>query len=299
MKTIIENALNEYVNEVKNNINTSKIEEITNLPSKFRWSASKEFLTKSEIKVIEKTGVRKSEHKQWIQRYFDVAKTAIKYKSYHSSDFGRYQSTHAGNNVLPSQVSVRTEIGERYNKKYHSNDLYSDFFFVAQEDNPFNFMYKTPAMGKPGKLSFFDLSLTEGKEGFIFDHPLFKRCNFEFDKKEISVKLQGMEYHIQNVQVFSSQENNEKVIRSIISAFQNRKRNLKKDAAFNSLNLSEINVTINDSIKSGNCEVGTNSFATKYFANELKEGKEITAKMIWSVRKDEYTKRAIIQAAKI
>jgi len=305
MKQVTETAVSIFLQSVKHQIKTSDIDAILNLPSQFRWYAAKELLNEYENEVIKLAGVRKTKPEKFNPVIAYFATIAIQHAAFCNADFGRFQSTHKGNNVLPEKVAVRTVKGERYQRRFTSIDLYADFFLSISDKNNFDLLIKSSANEKQHKISFYDLDgkfLKQDANGvkfdFIFNHPLFKKCKFTFDRNQVAIIHNGDTYHIEESQVFCPIVNHAPLIKRVITAFQNRKRGYKKDHFFNSLNLSEIIMTFKDSIKSGNCEIGTKQFASTYFANELKENTPITAQMVWNTRKDEYTKRAILQAAK-
>jgi len=305
MKQVTETALSIFLQSVKYQIKTSDIDAILNLPSQFRWYAAKELLNDYENEVIKLAGIRKTKPEKFNQIIAYFATMAIQHAAFYNADFGRFQSTHKGTNVLPEKVGIRTEIGERYQRRFTSKDLYADFFLSISDKDNFELLIKTSSSEKQHKISFYDLDgkfLKQDAKGvkfdFIFNHPLFKKCRFTFDRNQVAILHNGDIYHIEQSQVFCMTENHEPIIKRVITAFQNRKRGYKKDHYFNALNLSEIIMTFEDSTKSGNCEIGTKQFASTYFANELKENTPITAQMVWNTRKDEFTKRAILQAAK-
>lgn len=305
MKTITENAINEFIANVKNKINARSIDSVLNLPSQFRWYAAKNILSENDFEISKLAGIRKLP-KDYNKVIVEIARNAVKRMAYKNADFGRYQSTHEGSNVLPENVRVRFSKGERYSKKYVSTDLYADYFFSVSDSNTFEYIIKTKKDEKQYKISFFDLEKyiyafdsDRRKLDFIYNHPLFKKLNFEFDRKEIAVKWNGYEYHLNDAEVFNVQLSNKCTLAKIIKSFQNRKRIDKKNNVFNSLNLKEIVVTIQDSVKAGNCEIGTNNFANKYFKKELQANTPITGEMIISKANNDYTKRAILKAANI
>lgn len=300
MKTKTNDAINAYAQSVVKNIDPSKIDEILNLPAQFRWYAANNLLNEHEKQVAEMTGIRKSLPQRYNKEIVKIAKEEVMRMAYNNSEFGRYHSTHYGCNSLPSMAKVRYSYGERYRRKYTSSDLYADYFFSVSEKNTFDFIYKIPCEDKLKKVSFFDLHNTKWTDKiFIYEDDLFRRLGFVFDRNELAVKYKHYEYHLQDYFILNTPDKIREVVKKIIVAFNQRKRFDKKELAFESLNMSQITVTISDSIAAGNCERGTFDFANKYFKKELQENKPITADMIWDKKKDQYTKRAIMKAAHI
>lgn len=301
MKQVTQNAIDTHLKNVSTRINPDKIDEILNLPKQFRWYAAKQLLNYEEYQIVEITGIRKSAPKKFIKEYAQIAERFAQTLAYKSANFGRYQSTHPGQSVFPSHVKVRHSTGERYWRKFMSHDLYSDFFFSASDVNNFEFLIKILADEKPHKISFFDLEIYRGKvydrnREFVYNNPLFKKVGFLFDRKDISITYGEMRYHIEDLQVFAAPSKNEELVKQIITAFQTRKRNAKKEAAFTTANMESVVVTIEDSVRAGNCEYGTKKFADQHFKKEMAENIPITAAMILKVRNDQYTRRAILAA---
>jgi len=303
MKQVTQNALSSYIENVKNGIKCQNIDLVLNLPANFRWYAANNLLTDNEKEVAKIAGVRKNTPDNYIPLYAKLAKSQCERKAYNIADFGKHQYIHTGENVLPEYVKILHKLGLRYSKKYTSTDLYANYFFSVNEKNTLEYLIKLGHSEKMQKVSFFDLEikrqLIDGKMyDFIFNHSLFKKCKFAFDKKEIAVSIDNETYHIAQKEIYQEESKNAIVIKQIISAFQNRKRKNKKLNFFNNLNLSGIVVSIDDSIKAGNCKVGTSNFIAAHFKKEIENNTPITAEMVWNVRKDEYTKRTILQAAK-
>lgn len=302
MKTVTLNALDAYLAIIKSEINVNKIDEILNLPAKYRYHAAKSLLTTNEFEVIIKAGVRRNEPKKFSSFLAKLAENAVRQMSYSSADFGRYRYTHKGQNTLPSENNfLRYESGERYSKKYTSTDVYADYFFSIADNNNLDYLIKTSADKAARKISIFDLEsyISHYENGvkfdFIYNNNLFKKVGFLFDKKEISVKWKGYEYHIEDYQVFQHPEKTKKLIIDIIKAFQSRKRIAKKEAEFLALPLNKIFVQKEDSLDSGNCPFGTNRFIESC---KIDGEFALRADVLLKIRNDNYTKRAILQAYK-
>lgn len=301
MKQITHDAITVYLKNVETEVNTSKIDSILNLPDQYRWYAANNLLNKHEIEVYKNAGGRKNKPDKFIDFFASLAKEAVQNMAYKKADFGRYQSTHTGNNSLPEDVKVRLEAGLRYSRKYTSNDLYADFFFSASDKNPFNFLIKLGLNEKIKKVSLFDLPISNYIDNkhfdFIYNSKLFKKAGLNFNKEQVSVKFKDFEYHIPTIRVFAPVADNENYVKEIILSFQNRKRAAKHQSKFFALDLSKIVVTVEDSIKAGNCEIGTLNFAKYNFNKEMKDNTPITGEMLWNKRQDNYVKRAIMKAA--
>lgn len=300
MKTKTSDSIRVYLDSVGEKIDPSKIDEILNLPAQFRWYAANNLLNEHEKQVLEISGIRKSVPQKYNKEIVNIAKEEVRRMAYNNADFGRYRSTHYGCNSLPSMAKVRCSYGERYRRKYTSSDLYADYFFSVSEKNTFDFIYKIPCEDKLKKVSFFDLHNTKCTDKiFIYEDDLFRRLGFVFDRNELAVRYKKYEYHLQDYFLLNTPDKIREVVKKIILAFNQRKRFDKKELAFENLNMSQITVSIVDSIAAGNCERGTFDFANKYFKKELEENRPITAAMIWDKRKDTYTKMAIMKAAHI
>lgn len=299
-------SIHNKIEEAKNSFfKTSEIfmlENILKLPRTYRFYAAREILDSRTLdlyKCVE--GERRNESERWEGVEHGLLEKAVAKLAYAVADFGRYQSTWTGENTIPARVKVRREYGERYRGRYTSTDLYADYFFSAADDAFFKFRVKLPGWEKSKTMWLSDLIALFKEHNvsyppMLFEQRHFVNAGFEFDERECAIWYNGDVYHIFPQFVWGMEkETLNWGILVAIRAFKRRRDERRNDAEFNALDLEAIEVTVADSLEAGNCETETLAFARRYFKNHEEE--PVTAAQIWAVRKDAFTRRAIIQAA--
>lgn len=115
---------------------------------------------------------------------------------------------------------------------------------------------------------------------------------------EIALRFQGEDYHL-NLGLFLSPNENENLgivledaYSFLLYRFEKRKIEEEQRAEFYNL-ASKVEVTKEDSLNAGNCEIGTTSF-TK--VHKLKELKSINGKKLLMLEDSSFTRRAVNQA---
>lgn len=281
--------------------NLDQLNEVLTLPKRYRYSAAQQILSDADFLLYQNiNGERKSLNKN-ISDVATIFENAFSKYVYNTTDFGRYQSTHRGDNVLPSKCRIRREYGERYKSKYTSTDLYSDYFFAVAH-NELIFRVKHPDWTKPKTIRPHKLSnLMDGRFAIyeqhlnpspIWEDERFKRLGFSFNHGENAiVTSEGFVYHIEqtdNWTGFNSTLHNVCGSAALRLKYQKDHKMFKK-----AIQDDTLMVTRQNSIEAGNCPIGTDNFINSHDY----EKEEVSATQLWKVRKDTYVERAIMNAA--